>query len=258
MSASITLWHKHMTKFLANSEESFGLLIQPILWVVLFGTGMKSVMGGTIPGGEDLYMTSLVPGIVALSALGGAIAGGSTWLDERLRGIVKEYLVAPISRMSILLGNGLSIVTKALFQALVIFVVGTLMGAHISDSPLGWLGGVLLVGGYALGFAGVALAVASKVDSPGAYHSMIFILNLPLLFLSSALYPLSAVPTWMAVGARVNPTTYAIDGLRQTALRGGGGLGGELIPLWLCFLAVALFALLGTWVAYRAFKGSLG
>lgn len=255
MNAAMTLWNKQMSKI--SGEETFGLLIQPILWVMLFGVGMKGTMGSAISGGED-YIAFMAPGIVALSALGGAIAGGSVWLDERLRGIVKEYLVAPVPRLSILLGNTLTIVTKSLFQAVVIFFVGLLMGAQIASNPVGWLGGLLLITGYSVGFAGIALAVASKVEDSGAYHALIFLVNLPLLFLSNALYPLSSLPEWMQVGARLNPTSYVVDGIRQMMLQNGDLFaGGELLPLWQCFVAIALFAVAGTWFAYTAFRSTV-
>ncbi len=258
MAATFTLWQKHMKKFLANSEEMFGFAIQPILWVVLFGVGMKSMMGPAMPGAGDTYVTFMLPGIVALSALGGAVGGGSVWLTERLRGIVKEYLVAPIPRLSILMGNALSTMTKSLFQAIIILIVGVLMGAKLGPNPLGWLGGLVLVAGYGLGFSGVALATASATDNPGAYHAMIMLLNLPLLFLSNALYPLESLPTWMRIGALINPTSYVIDGVRQMMLKDGAAMaGGEVLPLWLCFAVVAAFAALGMWMAYSAFKKSV-
>ena len=140
MAATYVLWNKHMRKFLANPMEMFGFAIQPVLWVVLFGAGMKSMMGAAMPGVGDQYVSFMLPGIVALSALGGAVGGGSVWLTERLRGIVKEYLVAPIPRLSILMGNALSTMTKSLFQAVIILIVGILMGARINTNPLGWLG----------------------------------------------------------------------------------------------------------------------
>jgi ABC-2 type transport system permease protein len=258
MAATYTLWYKHMKKFRANPMEMFGLTIQPILWVVLFGVGMKSLMSPVMPGSGDTYITFMVPGIVALSALGGAVGGGSVWLTERLRGIVKEYQAAPIPRMSILMGNALSTMTKSLFQAVIILVVGILMGAKFSSNPLGWLGGLVLVAGYGLGFSGVALATASSTDNPGAYHSMIMLLNLPLLFLSNALYPLESLPTWMRIGALVNPTSYVIDGVRQLMLEDGAALaGGEVLSLGLCFVVVAVFAAAGMWMAYSAFAKSL-
>ncbi len=258
MAATFTLWNKHMRKFLANPMEMFGLAIQPVLWVILFGAGMKGMMAPTMPGAGDNYVSFMLPGIVALSALGGAVGGGSVWLNERLRGIVKEYLVAPIPRISILMGNALSTITKSLFQAVLILIVGVLMGAKLGSNPLGWLGGLLLVAGYGLGFSGVALATASSTDNPGAYHSMIMLLNLPMLFLSNALYPMESLPTWMRIGAYINPTSWVIDGVRQMMFKDGAAMaGGEVLPLWLCFVVIAVFAALGMRMAYTAFRASI-
>ncbi len=156
------------------------------------------------------------------------------------------------------MGNVLSTMTKSLFQAVIIMIVGVLMGAKLGPNPLGWLGGLALVAGFGLGFSGVALATASATDNPGAYHSMIMLLNLPLLFLSNALYPLESLPTWMRIGALINPTTYVIDGVRQMMLEDGTAMaGGEVLPLWLCFAVVTAFATLGMWMAYSAFKKSV-
>ena len=258
MSASILLWQKQMKKSLIHTEEIVGMLIQPILWVVLFGVGMRSLMAAATPGSGNGYMTFIVPGIVALTAVGGAIGGGSTWLNERLMGIVKEYLVAPIPRLSILMGNALSITTKVLIQSIIILVVGVLLGAKLSANPLGWLGGFLLVAGYGIGFAGVALAVASKTDSSDGYHMMIFMLQLPLLFLSNSLYPLATLPTWMRIGALINPTTYAVTGFRQITMAPALDMGiVDAIPLWICFLVVVTFAVLGMGLALKAFKSAI-
>ncbi len=252
--ATRTIWAKHMRKFIANGEELFGTMIQPVLWVVLFGAGMKSLVGSATSAGGGNYVGFMLPGIVALSAMGGAIGGGMTWLDERLRGIVKEYLVAPIPRLSILLGNAGSTVSKAIFQTAVIFVVGILMGADPVVDIVGWIAGVALIVGYALGFTGLALAVASKTDNLMAYHATIMLLNLPVLFLSSALYPLSSLPRWMRVGAIANPTSYLVDGLRQTVLNGATvSIGTAEFPLWLCLVVTTGFAAMGLAIAARQF-----
>jgi len=258
MNAALTLWNKHMIKSMTNPEEAIGMLIQPILWVVLFGIGMGSLLGATEPVAGDSYITFMLPGIIALTALGGAIGGGTEWLNERLQGIVKEYLAAPIPRLSILFGNAFSATTKSLLQSIVIMIVGIIIGAKLSDNPLGWLGGLLLVAGYGLGFSGIAIAVASKTDSPGGYHMLIFMLNLPLLFLSNALYPLQTMPGWMEIAARINPTTYVVTGMRIMTFGTSDALGAvDNIPLWLCFLVVVVFLSFGMALGYRAFKSSL-
>lgn len=255
MSASLTLWQKYMQKSLVHTEEIFGFLIQPILWVVLFGVGMRGMFSEIMAGGNSDYITFMLPGIIALTAIDGSIGGGSTWLNERLRGMVKEYLVAPIPRLSILMGNALAIITRSVAQALLILLVGILMGAQISGNPLHWVMGLVFIFGYGLGFSGIALALASTTSSMGAYHSLIFILNLPMLFLSNALYPLFTLPGWMRIAALINPTTYVISGMRQSLLRADSPLGRtEILPLWLCFLVIAVFAALGMGLALRAFQ----
>lgn len=259
MKATYTIWHKHMRKMLAQSEEITGLLIQPILWVVLFGVGMKSMfssMGGSSMGNS--YIAFMAPGIIALSTLGGAIAGGSGWLNERREGSIKEYLAAPISRTSILAANAFSVVTKSLIQAAVIFLVILFMGATISSNPLELSGALLLIIGFGLGFAGIAIAIASVTDTPEAYHMMIFLLNLPLLFASNALYPIEVMPIWMKVLAYINPTTYLNSGLREVLFTNDNIVAtSDGIGLLLSFIVIALFAFLGMLLARIAFKKSL-
>lgn len=255
--ATITLWQKQLKKSLVHGEEVFGMLLQPILWVVLFGVGMRSLMsvGGAEMG--DGYMTFVLPGIVALTAVSAAITGGSTWLNERLLGVVKEYLVAPIPRLSILLGHALYIVTQVAIQSLLILLIGLLMGARLSGNPLGWLAGFLFVAAYGIGFSGIALAVASKTDSSGGYHMLIFLLQLPLLFWSNSLYPLDLLPGWMRVGALFNPTTYVVSGMRQLMMAPVGMGSSDLLSLWLSAGVLLVFAVFGMALALRAFRASV-
>ena len=96
-----------------------------------------------------------------------------------------------------------------------LFLASLLAGSDLNANLLGWLGGLVLVAGFGLGFSGLALALASRTDNPGAYHAMIVVFNLPMLFLSNALYPLDTMPSWMKIGTLINPTTNTVDGLRQ-------------------------------------------
>jgi ABC-2 type transport system permease protein len=249
MYATYTIWRKHMLKFARNGEESVGLALQSVLWVVLFGVGMQGMVA-QVEGRN--YMSFVLPGIIALAALGGAAGGGMLLLDERLRGITKEYLVAPISRLSILVGNAASTATKALIQAAIMLVVGLLMGARLGGNPLGWLGAAALVGVFALGFAGLALAVAAQSRSIMGYHGMIFLFNIPLLFASNALYPLRVLPNWMQWVVLLNPTTYLIDAVRALAFD-----SAPTLPLALSVAVILLFTALTIWLALVSFRRSL-
>jgi ABC-2 type transport system permease protein len=258
MNPAITLWQRQMKKSFVHIEEILGTLLQPILWVILFGVGMRSFLGAMGPGDGDSYMTFVLPGIVAFTVVGAASGGGFTWLSERIRGINKEYLVAPIPRISILMGHALSITTRVLIQTVIIILVGLITGARLSSNPLGWIGGFLLIAGFAIGFSGISLAVASTTDSSEGYHVMIFALQLPLMFLSNSLYPLATMPTWLRIGSLLNPTTYAVTGIRAVMMAPiANGSGADVIPVWLCFLVIAAFAAIGMGVALRAFKKTI-
>jgi ABC-2 type transport system permease protein len=251
--AIATIWTKHMSKFVKNGEEWMATLFMPILWILLFGAGMKAMMGNMPLAGTSIsYIAFIAPGIVALTALSGAVNGGATLLDEKLRGILKEYLVAPIPRLSILLGNMLSNVTKSFLQAIIILVMAVLLGAAFSGNALGWLLGLVLMAVFALGFVGIASGVAMKAPNTGAYHALIFILNLPLLFASNALYPISLMPTWLKVIAYVNPTTYIIDLTRNLWFGTPASIHG-----WISVAVILFWGLLGTWFGYRAFQSSV-
>ena len=220
-----------------------------MLWVALFGLGMGALVKQI--SGDD-YLSFIMPGILALTALGGAAGGGMALLDERLRGIMKEYLVAPIPRLSILLGSAASATTKALFQVVIILVLGTLLGARLTTNPLGWLATFVLITLFTLGFAGVALAVAARSSSIMGYHGMLFLFNLPLLFASNALYPLGQLPGWIRMLSLLNPTTYLIDATRATAFGGTAS-----IPPGISLAVLLLLTLAGTMLALASFRRTI-
>jgi ABC-2 type transport system permease protein len=141
---------------------------------------------------------------------------------------------------------------KTLVQSLLILLIALLFGARLQPlgtwGILGVLGALLVLALFMLAIVGFANGVALRSKSIGGYHTMLFLLNLPLLFLSNAFYPLDAMPAWMRVVALLNPTTYVVDGLRET-LFGGGSL-----PLWLCVLVLAVFAVGLQWYGVKSFR----
>ncbi|BAS26009.1 ABC transporter permease [Limnochorda pilosa] len=247
MPAAATIWARQVRKFTRNGMELFGTVLQPLLWMVLFGAGVQGVMARGVDRPE--YLAFMTPGILALTAVMGAVAGGASFLEERLRGIVKEYWVAPIARWSILVGTLAASSTKALIQAGLILVTGLFMGARPVGGPAGWVAslGLLLV--FSMGFAGVAAAAAMTARSTGAYHGVIFLLNLPLLFASNALVPLAVLPGWLAWLARLNPVTYLTAAVRALTY----GQPSE-IPTLAASAVLLLFGGAGVLLALGSFR----
>lgn len=241
------IFTKHMHKFVRNGQELGGTLAAPLLLAATFGLGMDALVAPTAIDGLN-YLSFITPGIIAFTALSGAINAGMTILEEKIKGVMKEYLVAPIPRASVLLAATGSGLVKSIVQSLLIVLVALLFGARLQSSLFGLLAALLVLAAYVITGVGFANAMALRSKSIGGYHTILFLLNLPLLFLSSALYPLATMPLWMRVLALLNPTTYAVEGMRA-ALFGSGSLS-----LTLCLVVLTAFAALCTWFSVRTFQ----
>lgn len=248
-----TLWLKHMRKFLSSSMELGGTLATPILWMLLFGLSMDGMVREMKNVNLGIgYVAYITPGVMLLTGLTAAVLGGSTLLMERVNGVIKEYLVAPIPRLAVLLGTIASGLTKAVLQALVVLVLGIFLGAALIFNPLTILLGLVVVAVYSLGFVGIAAAVASKAKGMESYHALIAVLNLPVLFVSNALYPLEKVPMIIKVLAYLNPTTYAVDATRNLFYGAQTEIGLLIdLPVLLAFMV------LGVWYGFHNFQKSV-
>lgn len=241
------IFRKHMHKFRTDSMEIGGTLAWPLLWVATFGLGMERVVNMEMLGTSS-YLAFITPGIIALTALSGAVNSGMTLLEEKIKGIIKEYFVAPIPRMSILLASTGSGLVKSLLQSAIILLLALVMGARLAGGILGIGAALLYLFLYIFAFVGFSNGIAILSRSTGGYHMLLFVLNLPLLFLSNALYPLDSMPVWMRFFAYLNPTTYVVDGLRQSLF----GVG--VLPAWLNFTVLIAFAALCSWFGLRTFR----
>lgn len=244
------IFTKHMHKFLRNGQEVGGTLAAPILLAATFGLGMERVVATDAIAGLN-YLSFIAPGIIAFTALSGAINAGMPLLEEKIKGVMKEYMVAPIPRLSILLAATGSGLVKTVSQSLLIVLVTLLFGAQLQTSPTGVLGATLVLSAFVVTMVGFANAMALRSRSIGGYHTILFLLNLPLLFFSSALYPLEAMPIWMRGVAVVNPTTYAVEGMRYWLF------GGNTLQPFLCLIVLIGVAILSIWFSARTFQRAM-
>lgn len=244
------IFTKHMHKFLRNGQEVGGTLAAPILLAATFGLGMEKVVATDAIGGLN-YLSFIAPGIIAFTALSGAINAGMPLLEEKIKGVMKEYMVAPIPRLSILLAATGSGLVKTIVQSLLIVLVTILFGARLQVSPGSALGATLVLSAFVVTMVGFANAMALRSRSIGGYHTILFLLNLPFLFFSSALYPLDAMPVWMRAVAAINPTTYAVEGMRRWLF------GGDALHPLLCLTILIVAAVLSIWFSARTFQRAM-
>lgn len=198
-------------------------IIQPVMWLVLFGALFQNAPQGLF-GNSHTYGQFLGAGVIVFTAFAGALNAGLPVMFDREFGFLNRLLVAPLaSRFSIVLASALFIVSQSLLQAAVIVVAAAFLGAGLPN--IAGLGAIaLIVFLLALGVTALSLGLAFTLPGHIELIAVIFVTNLPLLFASTALAPLSFMPQWLQVVASLNPLSYAIEPIRYLYLHKDWGL----------------------------------
>lgn len=205
--------------------------VQPLLWLFVFGTALRH--NRTLAAGTTDYRAYIAPGIMAQAALFIAIFFGLAVIWERDVGQLQRMLATPLPRTAIVLGKSAGAGVRASVQAVVLLIVLAIASIGLHWSVLGVLGSIVLLVIGTGAFASMSMTIAAGVKTRERFMGIGQLIMMPLFFASSALYPLSIMPGWLHVIARVNPLTYEVQGLRQMLL-GVGGHG----EVWLDFLVV--------------------
>jgi ABC-2 type transport system permease protein len=239
------VWRRELIRFFRDKPRIVTALLQPMLYLVVLGTGMSAMIGGN----PDDLKVFLLPGVMLMAVLFTSFfCAGSLVLDREF-GFMREMLVAPVRRDALLLGRCLGGATAGTFQGLVVLGVGGLAGIPYSVPLVLTLVGELLVVAFAL--TALGLLVAVRVRTIQSFMALVQMLLMPLFFLSGALFPVAGLPGWLTVLTHLNPLTYAVDPLQRTVLAHAGhgfaaapGIGwlGWTVP---APLELALVALLG-------------
>jgi len=247
-----TLCLREIKRFFRDRIRLTSSFVQPILWLVIFGAGFG--MHFAIPGLS--YIQVIFPGIVGQTLLFTAMFMGISVIWDKEFGFMKEVLVAPISRFTIFLGKMVGDSTSAFFQGIIVFIVGMVLGLPINPLTLLLALPIMLLITFGMVSIGLTLAsIMSNLESFGAIQTFI---NLPLFFLSGALFPLKGpgidLPSWLTTVAAWNPLTYGVDALRNIVL-GSAWAPFQIQSLGVDIGLVALFdvimILIGTWAFNR-------
>lgn len=203
-------------------------VIQPLMWLLLFGALFQNIPEGLF-GESQNYGQFLGAGIIVFTAFAGALNAGLPVMFDREFGFLNRLLVAPLSsRFSIVIASALFIAAMSLIQTTAIVVLSAFLGAGLPG-----LGGLLLMSLIVLllvfGVTALSLGLAFALPGHIELLAVIFITNLPLLFASTALVPLSFMPKWLQVVASLNPLSYAIEPIRYIYLHSDWGFGSTVM-----------------------------
>ncbi|MBC7260612.1 MAG: ABC transporter permease [Chloroflexi bacterium] len=243
VSKTMTIAELEARKLRHDPTELLTRAVQPALWLLVFGQVFTQTRA--IPTGNLRYIDFMAPGILAQSVLFIAIFHGIAIIWERDLGIVHKFLVSPTPRAALVLGKALSASVRGLSQAIFIYTLAALLRVRINWHPLALLAVLTTIILGAAVFSTLSLIVACIVKTRERFMGIGQLLTMPLFFGSNAIYPLSIMPEWLKVFARVNPLTYEVDALRALMLVGGASTYGIGLDLTVLLAVTALLVILG-------------
>ena len=240
------IWYRDILRFWRDRTRLAASFAQPLLYLLIFGTGLSSALSGAGGfGGAGAqagfsYTQFIFPGIMGMSVLFSSMFAAVSIVWDREFGFLKEVLVAPIDRSAVAIGKALGGATQAMVQGLILLVLAPFVGVKLTVTSVLMIIPLVFVLAFALSAMGVA--IASRMRSMQGFQMVMNFLVMPMFFLSGALFPLSGLPGWMTVLTRIDPAAYGIDPLRRVLLEGAGmpsqaldrmslTIGGSPVPI---------------------------
>jgi len=230
------------------------LLIQPMIWLVLYGQLFKRVvhLGGF---GTTSYVTFLAPAIVIMNAFFGATWSGMGMINDLNRKVVERFLATPASRLSLVLSQIVRAALTAAIQALIILLVALALGVNVHEGALGWIVVIAAAMLVTMPFAGISQGIALLTRREATMIAVANFIGLPLLFLSSTLLATKQMPHWMQIATRFNPVNWGVIAARDVVLPHTDWTTIGLHMLYLAALTIATTAF-ATWT-FRAYQRTL-
>lgn len=235
------MWLRELKRYWRSKSRIVGSLGQPLLFLLALGYGLGSTFQKA---GEGNYINFLAPGIIGMSIIFTSIFSGIQVIWDRQFGFLKETMVAPVSRVYIMIGRTLGGATIAAIQGIVVFCLALIPGFR----PYNWflvLPAILVMLLVGTMFTALGTAIASQLQDMQGFQLIMNFLVMPLFFLSGALFPLAGLPTVLVVVTRFDPLSYGIDAFRILFSQAGHfSLSldlGVLAIITICFLGVGSY-----------------
>ena len=218
--------YRELLRFVSERSRLISSVIQPLIFLVVFGAGFGNVIGNLGP--NINFVQFMYPGIIAMGVLTSSLFAGVSVVWDREFGFLKEVLVAPLARTGIVLGKAVGAAIVALVQVVLMLVVAPIVGVSLDLALIARLIPIVVILSIAL--SGLGILLASFMRSQQGFQLLIQVLIFPLIFLAGVFFPVDQAPEWLQVLSKVNPMTYGVDAIRQVFLGApaSAGLGVEV------------------------------
>ena len=220
---TMTMAWRSLITMVRNPGEFYDILIQPVMFTVLFGERF----GGAIAGDVKAYLPTIVPGLIIMNALTTSQSVGVDLREDMDKGVFDRFRTMPMSRIAPVLGPLVSDVLRYLICTSLTVFTGYVLGYRPVNGWSGALGAIALAAGCAWAIAWIFLFLGTVFSSAQAVTSFTVIVLFPLTFLSNAMVPTSTLPGWLKAFVRHNPVSHIVDGGRYL-LDGTAGSAGDV------------------------------
>jgi len=240
--AIYTVWLREMIRYFRQKERIIGSLVMPVFWLLIFGGSMSS----SITLGTD-YRSFITPGVIAMSIMFISVSSGVSIIWDKELGFMKEMLVAPVSRVSLVLGKALGTATTALIQGIMVILISMAIGLKMS--LLTFLLTLPLMLLISLGLVGIGISIGSLMNNVEGFQLIMNFLVMPMWFLSGGLFPINNLPNFLKPIPFIDPLTYDVELLRYVII------GSSSIPIVIVLPVVIGFSIsmivLSAWLFNR-------
>ena len=208
---AFSLARRELVRFLRQPNRVIGALATPIVFWLLIGGGMGASFRSSGPGGSN-YIEYFFPGTILMILLFTAIFSTISIIEDRREGFLQSVLVAPVSRMSIVLGKVLGGTALAFSQGLIFLLLAPTVGIRPSLPAILLTCLAMLIVSFSLTALGVC--IAWRMSSTQGFHAIMNLFLMPMWFLSGALFPAEGARGGLAWVMRANPLTYGLSAIR--------------------------------------------
>ncbi|MDA8172260.1 MAG: ABC transporter permease [Nitrospiraceae bacterium] len=238
---------RELKKFLRERSRLVSSIARPLIWLFLVGAGMSRLVS---PRAGMPYTQFIFPGILGMTILFSSIFSSISIIWDKEFGFLKEILVAPVRRSSIVIGKALSGTVVSTIQAAIVLMVFPVIGVKLSVLQVLLTIIISLLVAFCISCFGIVIATFYE-----SYESFSVIMNfiiMPMFFLSGAMYPVKLLPAALRVASKLNPLTYGVDALKNTVFTSplkSGPMGPDFsfgADLAVIILSSALFVVLAS------------
>jgi ABC-2 type transport system permease protein len=211
MRAVKVVWKRELIRFSRDRLRIVTSLVQPFLFLFVLGTGLSKLAEAGTHGVN--FRTFVYPGVLCLAVLFTAMFSAASLVWDREFGFLREMMVAPVRRSSLVLGKCLGGATVAGFQGVIVLCIAGLVGVPYAPGLLAAVFAIQLLLAFAITSFGVMFA--ARIEQMQSFMALMQMVMMPMYFLSGALFPVSGLPRWLEILNRIDPLTYAVDPIRR-------------------------------------------